>query len=298
MPTEFVPVAHPQRACQLPVRRVRASRPSAAACSPGLTLLLPAPTNPARRPSVCTPRQARCACPSTPTRPGSLTQVRGHSKFCKPELCPDGQERLLQRQCRIQRLGPQQKHFPQRLRTYPLPRSVPRLHRCRHGVHRGRPAQPAEQRQRGGSTGRLAGGLGTPGAVLFPPAGCSALQKCAGSPNQPAANHQQPCALNHPTLTGRGAVASDRHGGGGGHLPRLLPGRAATGKAQTAVLVGSALLPCELGVTGVLVVEGWAEPQLANLAEPWLPGLLSVQEVKSGLADKARAAAAQPTLAW
>ena len=64
------------------------------------------------------------------------------------------------------------------------------------------------------------------------------------------------------------------------------------------MLVGSALLPCELGVTGVLVVEGWAEPQLANLAEPWLPGLLSVQEVKSGLADKARAAAAQPTLAW
>jgi hypothetical protein len=27
-----------------------------------------------RRPSVCTPRQARCVCPSTQSRPGSLTQ--------------------------------------------------------------------------------------------------------------------------------------------------------------------------------------------------------------------------------
>ena len=73
MPTEFAPVAHPQSACQLPVRSRLLAWPDAA---------VPCPHQPARRPSACTPRRARCACPSTPTRPGSLTQVRGNSKKC------------------------------------------------------------------------------------------------------------------------------------------------------------------------------------------------------------------------
>lgn len=154
-------------------------------------------------------------------------------------------------------------HLPQ---LASLTRSLLRLHptcpHCRHGVHCGRLAQSAEQRQRGGSTGGRApcsagrepawtAGLGS-GACLV--AGCwgtclgrGCLIAAAVSPlpllgsnncvpiwmHAPELSTRPPnlAPLNLAPHTGRGAVAGNRHGGGSGHLPGLLPGCAAAGKA-------------------------------------------------------------------